>query len=308
MSSQSNVVARLTSYFGGVLAVFLLVSSSIAQAQQVPTLSCGSTEATLGQNFDLTPDQPISLVCSLTNTSAESVSVMLLGKMFVPGQSLPNGTSADATLEGNETAQVQLSFGPVFRNGDYIFTFVPLDTATGQPIGSEVKVIGTLGSADGKQVRIMAATLDKGVYQWGEAFILALALDVPEGKSAADVTATVVMQDKDGKSCSTLLEKRVLTKTEEDLSLVFPKEAGQCVNALGLTLQSKDGKIVDKKILAVGLTYGEAAPTSDMEPGVVTEESGSGLSVLMIGALVFVVVFLLVLVGYAMTHRKRSVV
>jgi hypothetical protein len=271
-------------------------------------MSCGSTEATLGQNLTLVSNQPFSLVCSLENTSAEEFSAMLFTSQLSPGGQR-SGSLSTPRVAGNTVTQVTLPFQPVFQNGTYTYTFTLTDSETSKPLANEVTLTGTLGSADGKQVRIMTATVDKGAYQWGEVFTLALSLDVPEGKSAADVTATVVMQDMDGQVCSTLLEKRILTKAEDTLKLTFPKVAGTCVNAIGLILQSKDGTIVDKRTIAVGLTLEETAgmtPATGQDMAV--QESGSGLSTLMIGVLVFVVVFLVVLVGYAMMRRKSSVV
>jgi hypothetical protein len=307
MSLRKKILGR-SWLAGGVLAVSVLCGSFTAHAQEASpvAVSCGSTETTLGENFGITPDQPIALVCSLKNSSAQSVSVMLLGKLLSPGQSQPSGSSTDVVLDGNATVQAKLSFAPVFRNGTYVFTFVAFDAMTGKPIGAESTLTGTLGSTNDKQIRIASASLEKGEYRWGDTFDLDLFLDVPEGRSLSDITTTVVMQDKDGQTCSTLAERRLLTKAADKLALTFPKEAGECINALNVTLQSKDGKVVDKKILAVGLVYSETVMTPNA--GQETATPQSGMSPLAIGILVFVAVFLVVLVGYTLMKRKSPVV
>lgn len=279
------------------------------RAQEDPSvvLDCGSDAATYGKDFDMVSGKPVAIQCTVKNTGSSDIKGMLLGKETTP-QGIA-ATSTDVSLASGKATDTSLAFQPVFQNGTYQFTVSLLDMKNGgKALSREVTFAGHLGGKDApKQARLLSAMLDKDTYDWGGSASLKLALDIPDGQKVA---ITVAMQKQDGSTCATLIDKQKLSQSEATLKFTFPK-ADQCINTLVLTLQDQGGSVVDKKALAVGLPGGSVnndtgvAPVSGGDMAASSSGAMTSSRAVMTGVVLTVIIFI-VLIGYFLVKRKRS--
>lgn len=250
--------------------------------------------------FTLNKGEGVAITCFLINTTKDTLSGMLLAKQNsnLNGESTASSTSV--TLEGEESKEVSLSFGPVFVPGNYYYsaTFMGTD---GHSLSRDTVLSGVLV---GETVLSMAtATLDKGEYGWTDSAKLSLTLTA-SGQEASIIenekpTVSVAMLTKDQVPCAYLLDKRPITQAKDDYVFTF-SDAALCANTLRITLQKADGTVMDQKVIAVSLP--------ERTQGAIPQTRGKSLLALdqPMGILVWVGVLCLIFLAYTLWRQKRK--
>lgn len=206
----------------------------------------------------LVSGQPTVFSCTAKNVNMDkSVTLLVLGKE-TKDKMMPVTSSADLSLPVGASGEVTMQFPAIFQPGSYEYVFSVYDTETKALVSKEVVLSGVLKGAE--QPAILSVIPDKDRYEWGAPFLFSLSLAMPKGEEFVPETlsVTATLQDMHGQSCLTLIDHQTLVKAEDLYQTIFP-ETAPCTNVLEVTLTDKDGTLLDKKLLAIGLPEAKMA-------------------------------------------------
>lgn len=258
-------------------------------------------------SFTLTRGTSPHFTCSIKNQSAtEDFSGFLLGKA-TSGKNAPAASSNTVTLKKNTTTEATLEFPAVLQSGTYQYVFTLFDTTTKKPLAAESSLSGVL--AGESQANIATITLDRDHYDWSAPLTLSVSVTLPQGTNFKDspLALTVGLQDQQEKPCATLAENLFLSQSDAVLKLTLPAQ-GKCTNTLVVSLKTKIGTLVDKKVVALPLPEQQATPSQSVQtaPPVSSSSFVAAIPQGLLAAVIITTMLMLALAGYFFIKKKRS--
>lgn len=241
---------------GFIFSVVFLTSATSAFAAEekfplVP-MSCKPehSEQSAGKtSLSIPTGEEVIFHCLIQNMNTSVASQAFLLGQRKTERSGTTVSMSEVSLEDATSAEVILRFPKMLRSDTYWYSFVLMDKVTRLPLSEEQQYTWKL-RMDQPAFASVGVEPKQEWYDWGTEAELRVEL-APSGDQLSGDTAPnlhVAMKDEKGEVCAVLLE----TPIHQSLvyRIQFP-ENGACTGVLMVTLRSKDGIVLDQKMLVL---------------------------------------------------------
>ena len=289
-------------FFGGIISS---ETSLGADSRYQGTLECGFKEITDDTRSPLVAEKGtvVTITCGVTNhTKEKAFPVFILGKQSFGGVPIAS-SGTNIALEKGSTAGAVLSFPASFQNGEYEYMLTAVDTDTGNTFAEAVELKAIIGKG-AEPAKLEKIVLDKEQYEWGGSFDVTVFLKIAERLVIMPgmFSLRVTMEARDGSECVVLEDSAAVTGATMKLSLNFPSE-GQCANTLRVSLRDTDGKVIDQKFVAVGLSLNDTVSSGNTN---FVQGLFASMPKIFWIFLALTIILMLALVGYLIVRKRKS--